>query len=465
MQFHQILFISLMELHLVILAAGKGTRMRSALPKVLHKIAAKSMVEHVIDAASQLPNISSTQLVYGHGGDLMQQALAHRDVHWALQADQLGTGHAVAQAMPSLPDSGKVLILYGDVPLITTQTLARLVDAQPSGGIGLLTVVLDNPTGYGRIVREQGTVVGIVEQKDANQAQLAIEEVNTGILVADAVDLKHWLSNLSNENAQNEYYLTDIIAMAHQQGRQVIAAHPESAVEVEGVNNKLQLAQLERAYQLQKAHELMVQGATLLDPARLDIRGELKIGQDIEIDVNVIIEGTVVLGDNVKVGANCILTNCTIGDNTTIKPNSMIESSQIGEHCSVGPFARLRPASVMHNNAHVGNFVEMKKVELGEGSKAGHLAYLGDSIIGTNVNIGAGTITCNYDGANKHLTEIGDDAFIGSDSQLVAPVKIGKGATIAAGSTITKEVGDNELVLSRVKQRHITNWPRPQKNK
>lgn len=454
-----------MELHLVILAAGKGTRMRSALPKVLHKIASKSMVEHVIDAASNLPNISSTQLVYGHGGDLMQQALSHRDVSWALQAEQLGTGHAVAVAMPNLPDSGKVLILYGDVPLITTDTLTRLVSVQPEGGIGLLTVVLDNPTGYGRIVRNNGDVVGIVEQKDANETQLDINEVNTGILVADAVDLKHWLANLSNDNAQKEYYLTDIIEMAHQQGRQIIAAHPNSTVEVEGVNNKLQLAQLERAYQLQKAHDLMVQGATLYDPARLDIRGNLDIGQDVEIDINVIVNGDVVLGNNVKIGANCILTNCSIGDNTEIKPNSIVESSTVGNSCSVGPFARLRPASVMANDSHVGNFVEMKKVQLGEGSKAGHLAYLGDSIIGTNVNIGAGTITCNYDGANKHLTEIGDDAFIGSDSQLVAPVKIGKGATIAAGATITKEVGDNELVLSRVKQRHITNWARPQKNK
>jgi len=454
-----------MELHLVILAAGKGTRMRSALPKVLHKVAEKTMVEHVIDAASALPNISSTQLVYGHGGDLMQKALSQRELVWALQAEQLGTGHAVAQAMPNLPDSGKVLILYGDVPLITTKTLEKLVSVQPAGGIGLLTVVLDNPTGYGRIERNNGEVVGIVEQKDANETQLTINEVNTGILVADAVDLKHWLANLSNDNAQKEYYLTDIIGMAHQQGRQVIAAHPESAIEVEGVNNKLQLAQLERAFQLQKAHDLMVQGATLFDPARLDIRGDLQIGQDVEIDINVIINGDVKLGNNVKIGANCILTDCTIGDNTEIKPNSIVESSTVGNGCSVGPFARLRPASVMHDDSHVGNFVEMKKVQLGQGSKAGHLTYLGDSIIGANVNIGAGTITCNYDGANKHLTEIGDDAFIGSDSQLIAPVKIGKGATIAAGATITKEVGDNELVLSRVKQRHIENWARPQKNK
>ncbi|MCG7532924.1 bifunctional UDP-N-acetylglucosamine diphosphorylase/glucosamine-1-phosphate N-acetyltransferase GlmU [Psychrobium sp. MM17-31] len=454
-----------MELHLVILAAGKGTRMRSALPKVLHKIAAKSMVEHVIDAATVLENVSSTQLVYGHGGDLMQEALSHRDVNWALQAEQLGTGHAVAQAMPNLNDDGKVLILYGDVPLISTSTLERLVASQPQGGIGLLTVELDNPTGYGRIVRENDAVVGIVEQKDANPQQLAINEVNTGILVADAVDLKRWLANLSNDNAQGEYYLTDIIEMAHKEGRSIVAAHPESAVEVEGVNNKLQLAQLERAYQLQQAHELMVAGATLFDPARLDIRGEIEIGQDVEIDINVIIEGKVVLGNNVKIGANCILIDCVIGDNTEIKPNSIVESSTVGSHCSVGPFARLRPNSEMLDDSHVGNFVEMKKVKLGQGSKAGHLAYLGDSIIGRNVNIGAGTITCNYDGANKHLTEIDDDAFIGSDTQLVAPVKVGKGATVAAGATITKEVGDGELVLTRVKQRHIESWARPQKNK
>jgi len=454
-----------MELHLVILAAGKGTRMRSALPKVLHKVASKSMVEHVIDAASQLDNVKSTQLVYGHGGELMQQALAHREVSWALQAQQLGTGHAVAQAMPELPDDGKALILYGDVPLIKTATLNRLIAAQPLGGIGLLTVELDDPTGYGRIVREKGAVVGIVEQKDANEQQLLITEVNTGILVADVKDLKRWLSNLSNDNAQQEYYLTDIIAMAHQQGKQVVAANPESAVEVEGVNNKLQLAQIERAFQWQQAQDLMVAGATLRDPARLDIRGQLIVGQDVEIDINLIVQGNVSLGNNVKIGANCILINSSIGDNSEIKPNSIVENSTIGDHCSVGPFARLRPGSEMAQDSHVGNFVEMKKVQLGQGSKAGHLAYLGDAIIGANVNIGAGTITCNYDGANKHLTEIGDNAFIGSDSQLVAPVKIGKDATIGAGATITSEVADHELVITRVKQRHIKNWPRPQKNK
>ncbi|NRA83520.1 MAG: bifunctional UDP-N-acetylglucosamine diphosphorylase/glucosamine-1-phosphate N-acetyltransferase GlmU [Gammaproteobacteria bacterium] len=454
-----------MELHLVILAAGKGTRMRSALPKVLHKVAAKPMVEHVIDATAGL-SVASTQLVYGHGGDLMQQALAHRDVSWVLQAEQLGTGHAVAQAMPALPDSGKVLILYGDVPLISTATLERLIAVQPSGGIGLLTVVLADPTGYGRIVRNNGDVVGIVEQKDATAEQLTIVEVNTGILIADSVDLKHWLANLSNDNAQQEYYLTDIIAMAHQQGKKIIAAHPASAVEVEGVNNKLQLAQIERAYQLQQAEALMIAGATLRDPTRIDIRGELTVGQDVELDINLIVEGKVTLGDNVVIGANCILKNCTIAANTQVKPNSMIEDSIVGSDCSVGPFARLRPGCQMSDGSHVGNFVEMKKVKLGLGSKAGHLAYLGDSIIGANVNIGAGTITCNYDGANKHLTEIGDNAFIGSDTQLVAPVKIGVGATIGAGATITTEVADNELVITRVKQRHIKNWVRPvKKNK
>ncbi|NRA62246.1 MAG: bifunctional UDP-N-acetylglucosamine diphosphorylase/glucosamine-1-phosphate N-acetyltransferase GlmU [Psychrobium sp.] len=454
-----------MDLHLVILAAGKGTRMRSMLPKVLHKVAAKPMVEHVIDAASQLPNIASTQLVYGHGGELMQQALSHRDVSWVLQAEQLGTGHAVAQAMPDLPDSGKVLILYGDVPLIKSDTLARLVAVQPSGGIGLLTVVLDNPTGYGRIVRDAGQVVGIVEQKDASALQLTINEVNTGILVADAIDLKHWLSNLSCDNAQQEYYLTDIIAMAHQQGREIIAANPASAIEVEGVNNKLQLAQIERAYQLHQAQALMVAGATLRDPSRIDIRGSLSVGQDVEIDINLIVEGDVTLGNNVMIGANCILNNCTIGDDTVIKANSMIEQSTVGASCTVGPFARLRPGSQMSEDSHVGNFVEMKKVQLGRGSKAGHLAYLGDAIIGSNVNIGAGTITCNYDGANKHITEIGDGAFIGSDTQLVAPVKIGQGATVGAGSTVCNEVADNELVITRVKQRHIKNWSRPKKTK
>lgn len=439
--------------------------MRSMLPKVLHKVAAKPMVEHVIDAASQLPNIASTQLVYGHGGELMQQALSHRDVSWVLQAEQLGTGHAVAQAMPDLPDSGKVLILYGDVPLIKSDTLARLVAVQPSGGIGLLTVVLDNPTGYGRIVRDAGQVVGIVEQKDASALQLTINEVNTGILVADAIDLKHWLSNLSCDNAQQEYYLTDIIAMAHQQGREIIAANPASAIEVEGVNNKLQLAQIERAYQLHQAQALMVAGATLRDPSRIDIRGSLSVGQDVEIDINLIVEGDVTLGNNVMIGANCILNNCTIGDDTVIKANSMIEQSTVGASCTVGPFARLRPGSQMSEDSHVGNFVEMKKVQLGRGSKAGHLAYLGDAIIGSNVNIGAGTITCNYDGANKHITEIGDGAFIGSDTQLVAPVKIGQGATVGAGSTVCNEVADNELVITRVKQRHIKNWSRPKKTK
>ena len=453
-----------MELHLVILAAGKGTRMRSSLPKVLHKIADKPMVEHVLDAGARLAP-HSTHLVYGHGGEQMQAALSHIQANWVLQAEQLGTGHAVAQAMPDLPDHGKVLILYGDVPLISPETLEQLVAAQPEGGIGLLTVVLDNPTGYGRIVREGGEVVGIVEQKDAAPEQLAITEVNTGILVADAADLKAWLGQLRNDNAQGEYYLTDIIAMAHGQGKRIVATQPGSAMEVEGVNNKLQLAQLERAYQWQQAERLMVAGATLRDPARIDVRGQLNIGQDVELDINLITQGEVTLGNNVRIGANCLLKNCTIGDNTEIKANSIIEDATIGEDCSVGPFARLRPGAVMLDDSHVGNFVEMKKVRLGRGSKAGHLAYLGDAEIGEQVNIGAGTITCNYDGANKHLTEIGDHAFIGSDTQLVAPVKVGAHATVGAGATITNTVNDNELVITRVKQRHIKNWQRPVKKK
>lgn len=438
--------------------------MRSSLPKVLHKIANKSMVEHVLDAGSVLCP-ASTQLVYGHGGEQMQAALDHREVNWVLQAEQLGTGHAVAQAMPALPDHGKVLVLYGDVPLINPSTLQQLVAIQPEGGIGLLSVVLDNPTGYGRIVRSGNDVVGIVEQKDASPEQLAINEVNTGILVADAVDLKDWLGALSNDNAQGEYYLTDIIAMAHEQGKQIIASHPASPTEVEGVNNKLQLAQLERAYQLQQADALMVAGATLRDPARIDIRGQLTVGQDVELDINLIVEGQVRLGNNVHIGANCILKNCTIADDTVVKPNSIIEDAIIGSECSVGPFARLRPGTVMMDDSHVGNFVEMKKVSLGRGSKAGHLAYLGDAHIGQQVNIGAGTITCNYDGVNKHLTEIGDGAFIGSDTQLVAPVSVGVNATVGAGATITSTVHDNELVITRVKQRHIQNWQRPVKKK
>ncbi len=453
-----------MKFSAVILAAGKGTRMYSNKPKVLHTLAGKPMAKHVIDTCVGL-GAQNIHLVYGHGGDLMQQELAQEPVSWVLQAEQLGTGHAVDQASNKFADDEKILILYGDVPLISEETIERLLDAQPQGGIALLTVVLDDPTGYGRIVRENGNVVAIVEQKDASDEQLLINEINTGVMVASGADLKRWLSGLTNNNAQGEYYLTDVIAAAHLQARAIETVHPESPVEVEGVNNRLQLARLERAYQAMQAEKLLLQGVMLRDPARFDLRGELQCGKDVEIDINVIIEGKVSLGDNVVIGAGCLLKDCEIDDNTVVRPYSVIEGATVGEECSVGPFTRLRPGAELHNHAHVGNFVEVKNARLGQGSKANHLAYLGDAEIGQRVNVGAGAITCNYDGANKHKTIIGDDVFVGSDSQLVAPVTIANGATIGAGTTLTKDVAENELVITRAKERRITGWQRPVKKK
>ena len=453
-----------MSLHVVILAAGKGTRMRSSLPKVLHPVAGRPMVSHVIDTARSL-NAEKIHLVYGHGGEAMQARLNDADVEWVLQAEQLGTGHAVAQAMPAIPDHAKVLVLYGDTPLISPVTLETLLTIQPANGIGLLTVSLANPTGYGRILRADGQVVGIVEQKDATAEQQLINEVNTGVLVAPAKQLKQWLSGLTNQNAQGEYYLTDVIAAAHHSGSSIQTAQPSCPQEVEGANNRLQLAQLERFYQKRAAEQLMLEGVTLLDPARFDLRGTLQCGEDVLLDVNVIIEGQVELGHRVQIGAGCVLKNCRIADDSIISPYSIIESSTLAEGCTVGPFARLRPGAELAAQAHVGNFVELKNAKLGFGSKAGHLSYLGDSDIGANVNIGAGTITCNYDGANKHKTIIEDDVFVGSDTQLVAPVRIAKGATLAAGSTITRDVAEDELVLSRVPQHHVTGWQRPVKQK
>ncbi|UIP27927.1 bifunctional UDP-N-acetylglucosamine diphosphorylase/glucosamine-1-phosphate N-acetyltransferase GlmU [Photobacterium sp. TLY01] len=453
-----------MSFSAVILAAGKGTRMYSALPKVLHTLAGKPMVKHVIDTCSDL-GAANIHLVYGHGGELMQARLAEESVNWVLQAEQLGTGHAVNQASGELGDDEQVLILYGDVPLISGETLEKLLEAQPEGGIGLLTVLLDDPTGYGRIVRENEAVVAIVEQKDATQAQQQIREINTGVMVANGGDLKRWLSQLKNDNAQGEYYLTDVIAMAHAEGRHIQAVHPALAVEVEGVNNRLQLARLERAYQSLQAERLLVQGVMLRDPARFDLRGTLQCGQDVEIDVNVIIEGNVTLGDNVVIGAGSVLIDCEIDDNTLVRPYSIIEGATVGEDCTVGPFTRLRPGAELVGDSHVGNFVEMKQSRLGKGSKASHLTYLGDAQIGDRVNIGAGTITCNYDGANKFRTEIEDDVFVGSDTQLIAPVKIGKGATIGAGATINRDVGEGELVITRVPARTIKGWKRPEKQK
>lgn len=451
-----------MALSVVILAAGKGTRMRSSVPKVLHSIAHKPMVQHVIDAAKAL-NAESLNMVYGFGGEQLQQKIQDDALTWALQAEQLGTGHAVQQAMPHVKDEDEVLVLYADVPLISVATLQNLIDIKPENGIGLLTVDLDNPTGYGRILRDNDEIVGIREHKDATSIEHKIKEVNTGILIANGAQLKGWLNNLSNDNAQGEYYLTDIIEMCYSEGNPIKNAQPSNALEVEGANNRVQLATLEREYQRLQAEQLMVNGATLRDPARIDVRGEIDMGQDILIDVNVILEGNVKLGNNVTIGANCHIINSTIADNAVIKPNTIVEDSEIGHNCSVGPFARIRPGSKMLEGSAVGNFVEMKKTTIGEGSKAGHLTYLGDTTIGQKVNIGAGTITCNYDGVNKSQTIIKDGAFIGSNSSLVAPLQIEKGVTVGAGSTITKAVEENLLAIGRGKQVNIKGWKKPVK--
>ncbi|MBY6199414.1 bifunctional UDP-N-acetylglucosamine diphosphorylase/glucosamine-1-phosphate N-acetyltransferase GlmU [Vibrio hangzhouensis] len=453
-----------MKFSAVVLAAGKGTRMYSNKPKVLHTLAGKPMVKHVIDTCEGLGS-QNVHLVYGHGGEMMQAALKDERVNWVLQADQLGTGHAVDQASPHFADDEKVLVLYGDVPLISEQTIENLLEAQPTDGIALLTVVLDNPMGYGRIVRKNGPVVAIVEQKDATEEQKLIKEINTGVMVATGGDLKRWLSGLSNDNAQGEYYLTDVIAAAHNEGRAVEAVHPANPIEVEGVNDRAQLARLERAFQSMQAQKLLEQGVMLRDPARFDLRGQLQCGMDVEIDANVIIEGSVTLGDNVVIGTGCVLKDCEIDDNTLVRPYSVIEGATVGEECTVGPFTRLRPGADLRNDSHVGNFVEVKNARLGEGSKANHLTYLGDAEIGQRTNVGAGVITCNYDGANKFKTIIGNDVFVGSDSQLVAPVTIADGATIGAGTTLTKDVAEGELVITRARERKITGWQRPVKKK
>lgn len=453
-----------MTLNVVILAAGKGTRMKSDLPKVLHPVAEKPMVQHVLDTAKAL-GAAKINLVYGYGADQLQQALGEQPINWVLQAEQLGTGHAVQQTVPHITDDDTVLVLYGDVPLIRAETLQKLLNARSKEGLAILTVNLSDPTGYGRIVRVSGKVVGIVEQKDASPQQLQINEVNTGIMALPGKQLKSWLSQLSNQNAQQEYYLTDVIAIASKAGAEIVTTQPASPTEVEGANNRLQLAALERACQHSRAEQLMLAGANLRDPARIDIRGVVDAGNDVMIDINVILEGKVVLGKGVTIGANCILKDCVIGDFTEIKPNSMIEQSVVGAHCAIGPYARLRPDSQLADHCHVGNFVELKKAQLGQGSKANHLSYLGDTVIGSGVNIGAGTITCNYDGVNKSQTIIKDGAFIGSNSALVAPVTVGKNATIGAGSVLTKDANDDELVIARAKQRHISGWQRPVKRK
>ena len=452
-----------MSLSVVVLAAGKGTRMQSSLPKVLHPIAGKPMVQHIIDTVKTL-GAEHINVVYGHGAEQLQLALAHNDINWCHQAEQLGTGHAVQQAMPHIQDSDTVLILVGDAPLIKASTLKRLLAAKQSSDLALLTVELEDPTGMGRIIRQNDTITAIVEHKDATPAQLAITEINTGIMIMDGVDLKRWVTNLNNHNAQQEYYLVDVIAMAAEEGKIIQAAHPDTAVEVEGVNNRAQLARLERAYQQEQAQQLMLKGVTLFDPSRFDLRGTLTCGQDTVIDINVIIEGNVTIGSNVTIGANCHLIDCSIGDNSVIEPYSTLQQATVGNNCTVGPYARLRPGAELAEAAKVGNFVEVKKAKLGKGAKANHLTYIGDAEIGANANIGAGTITCNYDGANKSTTIIGENAFIGSNTALVAPVEIGKNATVGAGSTITKNVADDALGLTRAKHISKENWQRPVKS-
>ncbi|MGX2956199.1 bifunctional UDP-N-acetylglucosamine diphosphorylase/glucosamine-1-phosphate N-acetyltransferase GlmU [Ursidibacter arcticus] len=452
------------QLSVVILAAGKGTRMYSDLPKVLHPIAGKPMVKHVIDTAKQL-DAKQIHLIYGHGGDLLQQRLANEPVNWVLQAEQLGTGHAMQQAAPFFADDENILMVYGDSPLITKATLEKLIAAKPENGIALLTVELANPTGYGRIIRENGSVVAIVEQKDANPEQLKIQEINTGVMVASGASFKKWLAQLNNNNAQGEYYITDVIAMANRDGFKVQAVQATDLMEVEGANNRLQLAALERYYQKTQAEKLLLAGVTIVDPQRFDVRGTVSHGKDVYIDVNVVLEGEIKLGDRVKIGVGSVLKNCEIGDDVEIKPYSVIEDAIIGKQAKIGPFSRLRPGTQLAEDTHVGNFVEIKNAQVGIGSKVNHLAYVGDAEVGANCNIGAGVITCNYDGANKFKTIIGDDVFVGSDSQLVAPVTIASGSTIGAGSTVTKDVAEKELVITRVPQRHIQNWQRPTKKK
>ncbi len=451
------------KLAVIILAAGQGTRMKSKLPKVLHKVGDRSMLEHSYDRAVAL-QANDIHVVYGHGGETVTTALAHLKVNWVLQEQQNGTGHAVEVAMPTINDDEMVLVLYGDVPLVRVETLQALVDAAKQSGFGLLTALLDNPTGYGRIIRNSdGVVTRIVEQKDANADELAVNEVNTGMLAVDAGRLRQWIADLDDNNAQGEFYLTDIIAMAANAGVTINTVHPASIDETLGANNRVQLAELERFLQQRQAQQLMLDGVSLRDPARIDVRGSLTAGQDVEIDINCIFEGTVTLGDRVSIAANCIIRNSHIGNDTVIEANSIIDNSQLAADVIVGPYARLRPETVLAQGAKIGNFVEVKKSTIGKGSKVNHLSYIGDTTMGANVNIGAGTITCNYDGANKFKTIIEDGVFVGSDTQLVAPVTLAKGTTIGAGSTITKDTPADTLTLTRSKQVSLNGWQRPTK--
>ncbi len=452
-----------MNIFPIILAAGQGTRMNSSLPKVLHTIGGKPMLQHVVDSCFQL-DVKEMVIVYGHGGELVRDAIDNKNIHWALQKEQKGTGHAVAQAESHLNDDTTVIIAYGDVPLIKAETLKLLAKKLQNSDLSVLTTKLDDPFGYGRIVRDDnGKILSIVEEKDATDEQRKINEVNTGFIAAKGSDLKRWLKQIKPNNKQGEYYLTDCIALAVKEGGIVEAAICDNPLEVQGVNNRIQQAELERAYQAIKAEELMLSGVTLLDPCRVDIRGTVSAGKDVSIDVNTIFIGDVVLGDNVNIESGCVIKNSQIGSNTIVQANSVIDSAIIGESCDVGPFARIRPETILKANAKVGNFVEIKKSTVGVGSKVSHLSYIGDTTMGDRVNIGAGTITCNYDGANKFKTIIGDNVFVGSDTQLVAPVNLAHGTVIGAGSTITKDTPEDELTLSRSKQITIKGWKRPEK--
>ncbi|MBN3844149.1 bifunctional UDP-N-acetylglucosamine diphosphorylase/glucosamine-1-phosphate N-acetyltransferase GlmU [Burkholderia sp. Ac-20349] len=452
-------------MNIVILAAGTGKRMRSALPKVLHPLAGRPLLSHVIDTARTLQP-SRLVVVVGHGAEQVQAAVAAPDVQFAVQAEQLGTGHAVRQALPLLDPAQPTLVLYGDVPLTRESTLQRLVDAAREGRYGILTVTLDDPTGYGRIVRDAaGFVTRIVEQKDASPEQLKIAEINTGIIVTPTAQLSMWLGALKNENAQGEYYLTDVVELAIEAGFEVVTAQPDEEWETLGVNSKAQLAELERIHQRTIADALLVDGVTLADPARLDVRGTLRCGRDVSIDVNCMFEGNVTLADNVTIGANCVIRNASVGTGTRIDAFTHIDGAELGAHTVIGPYARLRPGAQLADEAHVGNFVEVKNAVIGHGSKANHLTYIGDADIGARVNIGAGTITCNYDGANKFRTVIEDDVFVGSDTQLVAPVRVGRGVTIAAGTTVWKDVADGLLALNEKTQTAKSGYVRPVKKK
>lgn len=459
------LLVKKMKTEIIVLAAGQGTRMRSNLPKVLHEIGGRPLLAHVLDTTDAL-HAAAIHLVYGHGAEQLRARFPTARVGWVLQAEQKGTGHAVSQAIARLDPAAMALVLYGDVPLIQAETLRGLISAAAPNRLALLTATLDDAANYGRIVRDaSGRVTRIVEKKDATDQELKIAEINTGVLAVAAARLRAWLGQLRNDNAQGEYYLTDIISMAVADGVEIVTRHPTHHWEILGVNSKTELANLERIHQNNQAEQLMQQGVTLRDPLRFDLRGELKAGRDVVIDVNVVFEGKVELGDGVRIGPNNFLRDVTVGANTEVLPNCVIEESRIGSDCRIGPFTRLRPGTRLADRVHVGNFVEVKNAELGAGSKANHLSYVGDSTVGKNVNIGAGTITCNYDGANKHRTVIEDKAFIGSNTALVAPVTVGAGATIGAGSVIAKDAPSDELTITRAEQRTVRGWKRPSKKK